>query len=376
MSKFKSIISTIFIILFVYGGYVFYQGWNGVAGGKDTKIVVQEGQGKNDLAKILKQKNLVKSDTLFALRLASSNIVIRPGEYDIEGGKTPSQIAEKIAKTSQEIYEKGQKKNVRKVVKITVPEGKTADEIIEILNQAGLKNSQKLAKYWTKKQVDLKYDFLPTEKNCEYGDVNKCIKYYYEGYLYPNTYEFYEDASEKEISKVFLDGFEKEIYEKIGRGKNSEELFKILNVAAMVEKETGRPKGVNATNIVELNRERDTVARVLYNRIDAGMKIQSDPTVTYGLDKKVCQQGRNITGCIFLNDPLVLQNKYNTYEITGLPIGPITSPHFNSIKASINPPENDYLFFVADINGKKYFAKTNQEHENNIAKVKAINNAQ
>jgi len=146
-----------------------------------------------------------------------------------------------------------------------------------------------------------------------------------------------------------------------------------LIVASLIEKETGRTRGVTEGTASELQQERKIMAAVFSNRISLGIKLQSDPTVTYGLGElKVCQQTFDLEGCVFLDDPRVL-TQYNTYYIDGLPIGPTTSPQWAVVEAVLNPVENDNLYFVSDVTGKKYFAETDAQHLENIEFVTELN---
>jgi UPF0755 protein len=191
--------------------------------------------------------------------------------------------------------------------------------------------------------------------------------------LYPDTYEFYTDSTSQEIIQKMLDGFNQKVWKTLNKKPDLETLNATIIKASIVEKETGRPGGITSTNVTDLTKERALVAGVIENRFDAGMRLQSDPTIYYGTNKVVCQTGRDILGCVGVDDPDFL-TAYNTYQKIGLPIGPITSPSIETIKAVLSPEASNYLFFVADITGKKYFARTNDEHNANIEKVIAINN--
>jgi len=368
MSIPKVIMSAIVIALLVWGGLVFDNGWNKATLQKTTeKITIKSGEGSDLISQKLSDKKLINNQTLFQLKLSSSGAVIIPGIYTIESD-TPAQIITQLKKQSKSIAENEKNRVVRATKTVTIPEGKTVDEIADILQKNGVGNMVTWKQYVTTRQAELSYEFLPSPLPCQYGNIKSCVKYYYEGYLYPNTYDFFMDATPREITQKFLDGFE----QKVPR-TSSPDFAKQIIVASIVERETGRPGGITDENRALLAQERALVAGVVYNRLQNGTKIQSDPTVAYGLGKQICQQGRTITGCIFLDDPLVAGSKYDTYEIAGLPIGPITTPQLDCITAAQNPAESDFLYFVADISGKKYFAKTNAEHEANIAKVSKIN---
>ena len=115
------------------------------------------------------------------------------------------------------------------------------------------------------------------------------------------------------------------------------------------------------------------MAGTFFNRLDENMKWQSDPTGSYWSGKSFCQQTlKSLDNCIYLDSPEA-QNQYNTYNLKDYPIAPIANPQLDNILAAINPEKSDYLFFVSDAEGRKYFAKSNLEHEENIARAQQKN---
>jgi UPF0755 protein len=125
-------------------------------------------------------------------------------------------------------------------------------------------------------------------------------------------------------------------------------------LASLVEKETGIPA------------ERPRIAAVFENRLRAGIKLESDPTIIYGITK-----GRPLGRGISMKE-LVTATPYNTYRIAGLPPTPIANPGRAALAAVLNPPKSDELFFVADGSGGHVFASTFAEHQANVAKWRAI----
>ena len=132
-----------------------------------------------------------------------------------------------------------------------------------------------------------------------------------------------------------------------------------LIMASIVEKETG------------IAEERGRVASVFINRLQQGMRLQTDPTVIYGITK-----GEGVLGRGLRQSELRRETPYNTYVIDGLPPTPISNPGAEAIKAAVNPEQTDYLFFVADGSGGHAFAKTLDEHNTNVAAWRKIEAAQ
>jgi UPF0755 protein len=170
----------------------------------------------------------------------------------------------------------------------------------------------------------------------------------YEGYLWPDTYRVYADASIPEIlRKIFLEMDSKitpEIRAEIKRQDKS--LFEILTMASVVEKE------------VQGEKDRAIVSDILWSRIARGMRLQVDSSVHYVTGK---------TGNVFTSDEdRHSSSPWNTYEHVGLPLGPIGNPALDAIRSALYPEKNDYLYFLTGNDGKNYFAKTLDEHNQNV----------
>ena len=181
-----------------------------------------------------------------------------------------------------------------------------------------------------------------------------------EGYLFPITYFVSLDETLDDVTRMLLNEFNSiyDSYEyEFEESKYTVE--ELLTLASIVQFEAG--------NVDDMK----SIAGVFYNRLDKGMKLQSSVTVCYALydefdSPEDCETQTNI------------DSPYNTYKIDGLPIGPILNPGEEAILAVLEPEENDYLFFVADIHnvksnpGKVYYAKTLEEHNKWIQELKLI----
>jgi UPF0755 protein len=130
---------------------------------------------------------------------------------------------------------------------------------------------------------------------------------------------------------------------------NYKDIREVIIMASIVEKETSRPE------------ERSHIAAVFLNRLKKGMKLQSDPTVTYGLTLGKSKLGRDL-----LRADLKSQTIYNTYVINGLPPSPIACPGMDALKAALNPIETNDLFFVANGTGGHTFSSSYAQHSNHV----------
>ena len=213
------------------------------------------------------------------------------------------------------------------------------DEILGVLSDKDYLN-ELIEKYW----------FLTEDI------LNDKLYYALEGYLYPDTYAFKKDASIKDVINKMLDGMANKLANSRTLIDNSKySIHEILTMASIVELE-----GANSN-------DRYGVAGVFYNRLNKGMSLGSDVTTYYGA--KVNMADRDLW-----QKEIEEINGYNTRpaEMAGkLPIGPICSPSVDSIKASLEPEQHDYLYFVADKNGKTYFNYTYDEHIKTVNKLKS-----
>lgn len=365
MKFIRVILSLIFILAALFAVYFFIPQGKG-----QYTITVTEGQSRYEIAQSIAQKTRVlNSEVLLASAALAGNTAIIPGEYSITLPAQYTGVWKQMYARANAIREE-QKKPTRSVVKVTIPEGISIDKMLTIFEKSGYTKTSELRQYWTEfnRPLTQKYAFLPPNMFCNYGDITACAKYYLEGYLFPDTYNFYIDEDVESVTQKFLDNFTVKNPELLQL--TSEQIYKKLILASVVEDEVGRGSRKNDVLVQE---ERDGVAGVFVNRIANDMKWQTDPSVTYGTGKVLCQIGSDIENCSYLNESIFEDSLYNTYVIVGAPIGPLNSPSSASIKAALYPAEHNYLFFVSDESGKAYFAATYAEHQANLARLEGIN---
>jgi UPF0755 protein len=377
-SPLKSLFSLIMIIGFfviIWNVFGFFGSLNStpINSPQEYKFEVKAGDNLIKIGNDLQRNNVVTSPwSLQYLAQTGNKFTLLPGKYNLELPAKPELIINQI-KSQSEIYGKipsGQKQEV----KITIKEGDTVDQIITKLVKANVASEIELKNSLNNESYKSKFEFLPNKLNCKYGNLKNCAKYYLEGYLYPDTYSFYVDSGAEDTISKLLQNFEIKVWSQVKSQSNSKDFGKIVIMASVIEKETGRPiDGINNTNLDEVNKEKSNIASVFYNRIENNMKWGSDPTVTYGSGKNLCQQTLiSQTNCLYLDSP-ESDNKYNTYENVGYPIAPITTPTLGSVKAVLNPMQSNDLYFVSDASGKKYFSESGNGHDKNIAMVQEIN---
>ncbi|EDM71988.1 branched-chain alpha-keto acid dehydrogenase E2 subunit [Roseobacter sp. AzwK-3b] len=187
------------------------------------------------------------------------------------------------------------------------------------------------------------------------GEVNEIPP---EGSLAPDSYEVRDGdtrASVVERMRQAQDVILAQAWEERQEGLPLDSPFEALILASIIEKETG------------VAEERGQVASVFVNRLNRGMRLQTDPTVIYGIT-----EGQGVLGRGLRRSELRAETPWNTYVIDGLPPTPIANPGRASIEAAVNPLSNDYIFFVADGTGGHAFAITLDEHNRNVARWREI----
>lgn len=234
-------------------------------------------------------------------------------------------------------------------VTLTFIEGDWAKHIARKIAKNTNLSYDELINYWNDKEVfdklKNKYYFLTDEP------IINNTKILLEGYLFPDTYEFYTNTTKEAVTEKLLDQtlniFERNMDQINNVGMS---FHQILTLSSIVQYESGYKEDM------------DLIAGVFFNRLERGMRLESSVTRCYVIGQERDDDWRNCEYDLSYNDP------YDTYINQGLPPGPILNPGEDAILAVLNPRHNDYLFFVGDLDSKTYFAKTLEEHEHNYCK--------
>jgi UPF0755 protein len=303
-------------------------------------LAIESGARARDVSKDLKDAGLIKSTFVFDSYAYASGLAtqIKAGEYVLSTTMSPKDILNTIV---------GGGKQSQMVVRIQ--EGWTIDDIASYFDKEGIAaKNETLALFSAKAKT---YTYLG-------GGTQTSL----EGYLFPDTYFVKKEATADQIIDLLISNMEKRIDTQMrsdisAQGKSINE---ILIMASLVEKEVGRNlKVVTEEDRKLLEEERKMVAGVFYNRLAIDMALQSDATVTYLTKKK------NPSASL---EDIQIDSPYNTYKYPGLPPTPISNPSLSAIKAAIYPAKHDYYYFLSSPDGKAYFAKTFEEHQQNRVK--------
>lgn len=384
MSKFKIILYSTIAVVVLVGAIFAYQMYTQTftapsdSPSGEYMLVIKSGDTIELVAAQLEADKVIYNADLFLISEGLQPVKgLQVGEYSLEVPADPSSLIKQINAQSEVIRLANLAADKRQAVTVTFREGLGIDDYAEILMDKGVIKETISFKDYALKPENFdreKYPFLPEPLNCTYGNIQSCVKYYPEGYLYPDTYQFFVDSTPSEVYGKMLANFNTKVWSRVEDKVEAEnvDFSKIVTLASVLEKETGRTKGIQPEQLEEVNIERKNMAQVFYNRVELGMKWQSDVTIEYGTGRKVCQQTFEVPNCFLLDDPIV-KHKYNTYLNDGYPIGPVTNPQFYNIDAALNPIDNNYIYFVSDVVGRKYFSSTDAEFQASINKVNQIN---
>jgi len=281
-------------------------------------ISISKGMSLNSVINLLHENNLIVNKNVLKAKILIRGLAskVPTGTFLIEGKVSDAILIDSI-------FNKGPIK-----LKLTIPEGTSAKKIFESINLL-LKTDHRFDNLFTKKNILNKYNISGSSL---------------EGYLYPNTYFFFNDTSPADIVDTLVSQFWIEFDQKLLNRANELGLsvHEVVTLASIIEGEA------------MLDSERSTISSVYHNRLKINMKLQADPTIQYiieGPPKTLSTRD------------LRIKSPYNTYQKYGLPPGPINNPGIQSIKAALYPLETDYLFFVAQGDGSHKFTTNERDHE-------------
>ena len=340
MKKIIGIIIGIIVVLIVLGLIWYKSGLNAVKKeNAEIKIIeIQEGTRTEGILELLKKENLIKSKFASAIYMKLNGVKgLQAGTYQLSQDMSAKDVLSKIA--SGDVYDE--------TIKITFKEGKNMRWIAETIAEETNNTEEDVYSLLKDKEyinsLIEKYWFLTDTI------TNENIYYPIEGYLYPDTYIFEnKDVSVKTIFNIILNNTDKVLRKyQTQISQSGKSVHQLLTVASIVELEGNDEQS------------RYGISSVIYNRLRQNMSLGSDVTTYYAM--QVDMGERNL-----YSSELKTTNPYNTRgpNMNGkLPIGPIGNPSEESIKAALNPAKSNFLYFVADSNGKIYFSSNYAEHQ-------------
>jgi len=283
----------------------------------EATVLIPRGSSVEEIGSLLDEAGVLRADFRFLLltRFLDVSSKLPAGEFRLTTGQTPVQLLRQLVSVEPVGH------------RVTVAEGLRIEEIAAIFANEGWADKNRF--------IGLSRDpaFIKSL------GLNKLDSL--EGYLYPDTYLMVKPAVPEERLLERLVKRALAVWSELDRGQSSMSRHQVFTLASIVEKETGKGE------------ERPLIASVFHNRLRRSMKLQSDPTVIYGVD--------DFDGIITKNH-LKSPNPYNTYYIQGLPPGPICSPGREALQAVLTPADSDFLYFVSKNDGSHQFSTNLRDH--------------
>lgn len=290
--------------------------------GPDTLFYIKPSESFASINSRLQKSNLISSARLFHRYSQFHGVLnkFKSGQYRIKSQSNLIDVYNTfINEKSLAMY-------------FTVPEGKNLYEIGKMLEESAITNYA---------------EFIELAKSPVFTKSLGINGTTVEGYLYPETYDFAPDLPADQVIKTMVNEFKKKTAH-LDLASSYLTKEEVITLASMVEKETGDKS------------ERPLIAGVFHNRLRLKMRLQSDPTTIYGMYETY---NGNIT-----KKDLLTPTPYNTYTIKALPIGPISNPGIESIKAVLNPAKHNFLFFVSQNDGTHIFSESYGKHQEAVNK--------
>lgn len=306
------------------------------AQGESKHVIIPPGTSVREISRLLEEAGLIRNADLFHYYVRYKGVApqLKAGEYEFTPGQSNDEIITAMVEG----------KVVMRTERFTIPEGWNVEQIADHLAGEGLVDKEVFLQ-------EVNHGSFPDFPFVAQIPRNEQRTYRLEGYLFPETYEVKQGASEREIIEKMLAQFQAEWKEEWTAllQKRNLTMDEAVRLASIVERE------------VAVDKERPIVAGVYYNRLRDNWPLQADATVQFVLGK----QKERLT-----YEDLKVESPYNTYIHPGLPPGPIANPGRASLAAVVNPAHHDYYFYVTKKDGtsEHYFARTLQEHNANDAK--------
>ena len=310
-------------------------------------VTIPEGATTSEIASILSDNGIIKYPAIFKLYASLKH---EKGEY-VAGSYSvsPSMSYDQLRNSFKKQIETG-------TCWITIPEGYTTDEIIDLMVENGIGTREKYI------DVINNYDFdFWFIDELEENGVSPDRYYRLDGYLFPDSYEFYKASSEETVIKKPLARFDEVFVSdyKTRAAQLGYTVDQIVTIASLVEKEAGRSSDFMYVSSVFHNRLKDPANFP---------RLESDATVVYAIQANTGVRPKEVTP-----EDLKYESPYNTYLNSGLTPGPITNPSASAIRYALYPANTNYKYFVSADNGQTFFAATKGEHDANIQTVKQLN---
>lgn len=338
LRRYRKYIIIAFLCLVIFGAlfFIFYL-WSLAPPNPDgvpRDIVIEKGSGQRDIAELLYNEGLIRNKEGFLLYVQWTDTYknLQAGTYQLSSAMGVRDIVEKLTEGSI----------VGDEIEITFPEGLTIQEMDALfvaseLFEAGVFEDAVNISYG-KAYDRYGYEFLDIVDNISDQET-------LEGFLFPDTYKFFKDASVEDVVEKMLENYDAKVRSEFGNLYSRDDFFDIMIIASILQAEV-----VNESDM-------RIVAGLIQNRVDSAMYLNMDSTIQYVIGESTV---RELAQAID-----EYEGPYNTYKVKGLPPTPINNPGIQAIQSVLNPTTSDYLYFLTDSDGTAHYAKTYEEHQTN-----------
>ncbi len=320
-ARFVYFFVSLFLIIGIVGGTLLFFAWRSFEApgplAQQEVVNIRSGVGLATIAEQLLRENVIEDEFVFMGGVILNDVKgrLKAGEYRIPPRASMRDVMDLLVEGKVLLYS------------VTIPEGWNSYDVAQRINGDESLGGAQVS--------------VPAE-----------------GMLLPETYSFPRGTIRAKVVSQMRDAHTRlldQLWEERSPDLPISSKAEAVILASIVEKETGRPE------------ERPLVASVFINRLRRGMRLQSDPTIIYGIT-----EGRGPLGRPIRQSEIDKVTPYNTYQVNGLPPTPITNPGRASLEATLKPAQSGYLFFVADGTGGHVFASTLAEHTRNVARWRTI----
>ena len=305
----------------------------------NVTVDIPKGASTDQIAQVLQEAGVIQRSDFFKLYSAMTKADghYNNGTYKLNTSMDYEAIINNLQSNANRVD----------IVKITFTEGMNALEIAQLLEENGVCSQEDALNYINSNALDSKYDFLQQLTGDRY--------YHMEGYLFPDTYEFFKDESPEDAILKLVNNCDRKLTDEIRQEITASGMTidQVMTLASMIQAEAADEDDMYM------------ISSVFHNRLNSDgsnglRRLQSDPTMYYPYRTR---------DAIPEDIRESYSSKYNTYEIEGLPAGPICNPGSKAIDAALHPADTNYYYFCHDADRNAYYAETLEQHQQNLQKA-------
>lgn len=338
------------------GGLLYLSGELGgtdVEPGQPVELEVEPGTSVRALANGLAEQGVVRRAGSFVNAASDAQLEqhLQPGGYDLETGMDNEEAVQAFLDGPDRSH----------TVRVTIPEGLPVEVILERLAEGfedrSVEDFRAVLDERTAAGEDAEGVLALPEWVPEPAEAGDEVIEPYEGLLFPETYDFEPDRTPREVLQRLIEQTDRVMERSLAEEETDLEPYEVLIKASLIERET------------RVADERARVAGVVENRLEQGMRLQIDASVLYARGEHTQR---------VLTEDTEIESPYNTYRVEGLPPGPIAAPGEAALRATLDPEEHDFLFYVLapECDGSHQFAEDDAGHQRNVAEFRDANRCQ